>query len=59
MYLSTTNKLQRYKMFFIIIASNKEYGITLPLVGLEPNHTSGSSSKPGTYQMLRVQFLSS
>jgi hypothetical protein len=25
----------------------------------QPNHASGSSNKPGTYQMLYVQFLSS
>jgi hypothetical protein len=81
--LSTTNKMQRYTMFFIIVnalhvsggfsAHHQElkncthsiwyvpglFAATASVVGLEPHHASGSSSKPGTYQMLCVQFLSS
>jgi hypothetical protein len=31
----------------------------LPLLPLQPNHACGSSGKPGMYQMLCVEFLSS
>jgi hypothetical protein len=82
--LSTTNKMQRYTILFIIVnalhvsggfsAHHQEpkncthsiwyvlvlLAVTASVVGLfQPNHDSGNNSKPGTYQMLCVQFLGS
>jgi len=70
--LSTTNKMQRYTIFFITVNALHVSG------GLSAHHqelksctrsiwyvpgllaaTASGSSKPGTYQILCVQFLSS
>jgi hypothetical protein len=73
--LSTTNKMQRYKIFFIIAGAQHVSGgfsahhqelkncthsiWYVPGLQFQPNNANGSSSKPGTYQMLCLQFLSS
>jgi hypothetical protein len=70
--LSTTNKMQRYTIFFITVDSLHVSGgfsdhhqelknCTQHLVRarLAAANAGGRSRKPGTYKMLCVQFLSS
>jgi len=69
-FLSATNKMQRYTIFFIIVDFSGGFP---PIIRSSKTvHTASgmcqacsllllvvTASKPGTYQMLCVQFLSS
>ena len=62
--LSTTNNLQRFIIFFIIVYALTCFGRFLrPSSGAQELYTQHlvavAASKPGTYQMVCVQFLSS
>ena len=69
--LSTTNKMQRYTLFFIIVKLYMFRAVSPPIirssrtVHIVPGTCQAcfllpvAASKPGTYQMLCVQFLGS